>query len=56
MKVMCEKALVCTHDFMCGGQKPHDSNSCEPCPFDKNVKCVAVKTVLEFADEEHELN
>lgn len=27
---------------MCGASKPHDHDSCEPCPFDPGQQCVSV--------------
>ncbi len=37
-KVVCRKAKTCLQH--CGAKEPHDISNCEPCPFDKHVKCV----------------
>jgi hypothetical protein len=31
-----------TECSMCGAAKPHDVRSCEPCPWNKQAKCVPV--------------
>jgi hypothetical protein len=45
MKVIC--ANRGKHDLCwagCGATKPHDLDSCEPCPIDKKLHCGDVQT------------
>lgn len=50
MKVICDSiGSVPSHSnapvtecSMCGGAIIHDDDSCEPCPWNKNAKCIPV--------------
>jgi hypothetical protein len=54
-KVICRKSRTCLQE--CGAKFPHDIRDCEPCPFDKHVKCIeaVIKTALVYEGEEIEL-
>lgn len=28
--------------YLCGASTPHDDSSCEPCPWNKDAKCIPV--------------
>jgi hypothetical protein len=50
MKVICNSiGSVPSHSnapktecSMCGASKPHDINSCEPCPWNKDATCMPI--------------
>ena len=40
MKVICNCAGQDPECKNCGASKPHDNDSCEPCPIIKEARCV----------------
>lgn len=42
-RVICREAKCCPHREICGGAKEHWNTHCEPCPFNKEAKCIPIK-------------
>jgi len=49
-KVICNSIGSPGCDHLCGARKPHYHDSCEPCPWIKDAKCI------EIEDNKHFIN
>jgi hypothetical protein len=41
--VICNSVGKCEECPNCGASKPHYRNSCEPCPFVRDAKCIPIE-------------
>lgn len=54
-QVVCQKATGRCEDIRkCGANKPHDPDTCEPCPFDLTAKCIAINPEYKIKKERGE--